>query len=116
MHTIVTETTTLLSPAFCGAAERFQIESVRNFTVSASVWEEVVVAAISVQAKSETTTCNRVWSSTFKFSQRFDTYTLKGKSFIKEIELFEVKPCSKVPLSFAIEFPRTPRVGSDKQL
>ena len=38
------------------------MESERNFTVSTSVIEEVVIVALSVQAtaKSETTTCNRV--------------------------------------------------------
>ena len=38
------------------AAESFHIESVRSFTVSTSVGEWVVVVALSIQTKSETTT------------------------------------------------------------
>ena len=39
MYTIVIEAPTLLNRTFCGAAERFQIELVRSFTVSTSVGE-----------------------------------------------------------------------------
>ena len=42
----------------------------RNLPFSASVWEEVVVVAISVQAKSETTTCNRVYNRPFSYSEK----------------------------------------------
>ena len=54
------ESPTLLIRTFWRAAKRFHIESIRSFTVSTSVGKRVGVVALSVQAKSETTTYNRV--------------------------------------------------------
>ena len=60
MYTIVIEASALLNRTFCRAAARFHMESVRSFTVSASVGKAVVVVAISVQVNSETTTSDRI--------------------------------------------------------
>ena len=58
MYTIVIEAT-LLNRTLCRVAERFHKESVRSLTVSASAGKLIVVVAISVEAKSETATCDR---------------------------------------------------------
>ena len=60
MYTIVLEASTTFDRIFRKAAERFHKESVRSFTVSTSVGECVAVVAVSVHAKSENTTYDRV--------------------------------------------------------
>ena len=83
---------TLLNQTFCRSGERFHIESVRSFVTSTSVGERVVVVTLSVQAKSETTTCNRVQIPQIVFFQIVVLHYLSGDKNVLPFKLDSYYP------------------------